>query len=162
MYPPDKKPSGHDSDQEVFDAEVIHRPGADGSRQDDASRQQWDRLRGCGQSQGCGQGAGQRFGQQFGMGGGRYIHFRQMSFVSRPQDGCLAPAITLGIFLGCCLQLGLLAGIGFAVFYGIGAVLGTMRQVRLAMQGQVTNPWIWRIGNWIISLMLVSGLVRGA
>lgn len=159
MNPPEKRPSSHEAgDQEVFDAEVVHGPGADNarSRQDDASRQEWQRLRGCARGPNGARGAG------MGGGGRGYIHFRQMTFGGMPQDGCLSPAITLGIFLGCCFQLGLLAGIGFAVFYGIGAVLGTMRQVRLAMQGQVPNPWLWRIGNWIISLVLVSWLVRGA
>lgn len=78
-----------------------------------------------------------------------------------PSEGCLAPAITFGLFLGCLVQLGILAAIGFVVFWCIGAVLGAVLQVRRTLNRQPTNPWIWRIANWLVCLMLVSWLADG-
>lgn len=91
----------------------------------------------------------------------RFVHFRQTGFGPANVDGCLAPGITFGLFLGCLFSLGLLAAIGFVVFWCIGAVLGTLLQVRRALNRQPTNPWYWRIANWLVCLLLVSWLAGG-
>lgn len=91
----------------------------------------------------------------------RFVQFRQSGFGAAPTEGCLPPAITFGFFLGCLIQLGILAAIGFVVFWCIGAVIGTLLQVRRTLNRQPTNPWIWRIANWIVCLMLVSWLAEG-
>ncbi|WP_300787392.1 hypothetical protein [uncultured Desulfovibrio sp.] len=105
---------------------------------------------------------------QYGGGNGRaghtirFIQFRQSAgFGPGPSEGCLAPAITFGLFLGCLVQLGILVAIGFVVFWCIGAVLGAVLQVRRTLNRQPTNPWIWRIANWLVCLMLVSWLADG-
>ena len=76
-------------------------------------------------------------------------------------NGCLAPCITFAIFLVCLSQFGLLAGIGFAVFHAIGGIAGSIRSMRLLVEGQETNPWHWRLGNWFISFMLTMWLAGG-
>lgn len=91
----------------------------------------------------------------------RFIHFRQVGFGPGNADGCLAPAITFGLFLGCLFTLGLLAAIGFVVFWCIGAVLGALLQVRRTLNRQPTNPWYWRIANWLVCLLLVHWLAGG-
>lgn len=91
----------------------------------------------------------------------RFVRFRQMGFGPASPDGCLAPGITFGLFLGCLFSLGLLAAIGFVVFWCIGAVLGALLQVRRTLNRQPTNPWYWRIANWLVCLLLVFWLAGG-
>ena len=91
----------------------------------------------------------------------RFVQFRQSGFGAAPSEGCLAPAITFGLCLGCLVQLGILAAIGFVVFWCVGAVVGTLLQVRRTLNRQPTNPWLWRIANWLVCLMLVSWLAEG-
>ena len=91
----------------------------------------------------------------------RFVQFGQSGFGATPSEGCLAPAITFGLFLGCLVQLGILAAIGFVVFWCVGAVVGTLLQVRRTLNRQPTNPWIWRVANWLVCLMLVSWLAEG-
>lgn len=75
--------------------------------------------------------------------------------------GCLSGFVTLALFLVCLGQFGLLAAIGFMVFYGIGAIMGTLRNARLLMAGYPPSLWGWRLGNWVISFMLTAWLAGG-
>lgn len=83
------------------------------------------------------------------------------TFSPMDRSGCLAPAITFALFLICIAQAGILAGIGFAVFYTIGAIMGSLHFTRLLMAGRPVNPWGWRIGNWTISLLITIWLAGG-
>ena len=76
-------------------------------------------------------------------------------------DGCLALAIPFGIFLFCIVQYGLLAAIGFSVFYLIGAAIGILREAQALVAARRFNPWAWRAGNWLISLFLTIWLSGG-
>ena len=75
--------------------------------------------------------------------------------------GCLAPCITLALFLVCLSQFGLLAAIGFVVFHVIGSIAGSLRAMRRLVEGRQPNPWSWRLGNWFISFMLTAWLAGG-
>lgn len=75
--------------------------------------------------------------------------------------GCMAPFVTLALTLICLIQFGLLAAIGFLVFYAIGALLGAVRLTKLLMLGAPANPWGWRVGNWVISFLLTVWLAGG-
>lgn len=75
--------------------------------------------------------------------------------------GCFGPGITLGLFLLALVQYGLLAAIGFMFFYAIGSVWGTIYQAKKLVEGIVTNPWGWRIWNWVISFLLTVWLAGG-
>ena len=77
------------------------------------------------------------------------------------QNACLAPCITFALFLVCLAQFGLLAGIGFVFFHIVGSVAGSMRDMRLLMQGREPNPWPWRIGNWLVCFLLTAWLAGG-
>ncbi|MBD5553449.1 MAG: hypothetical protein HDQ44_03835 [Desulfovibrio sp.] len=77
------------------------------------------------------------------------------------RDGCLGPAISLALFLICLAQFGVLAGIGFFVFYALGAILGAIHASHRLMEGKPCNAWAWRIGNWIISFALTVWLAGG-
>lgn len=76
-------------------------------------------------------------------------------------NACLAPCITLALFLVCLSQFGLLAAIGFLVFHTIGGIAGSLRSMRLLMAGRLVNPWAWRLGNWFVSFMLTLWLAGG-
>lgn len=76
-------------------------------------------------------------------------------------NGCLGGAITFGLFIVCLGQYGLLAAIGFMVFYAIGGVIGSVYAARRLMGGMPANPWVWRIGNWLISFTLTVWLAGG-
>lgn len=76
-------------------------------------------------------------------------------------DGCLAPSISIALFLVCLGQYGLLAAIGFAVFHIIGSIAGAMRAARKLTLGQPFNPWLWRLGNWFVSFLLTVWLAGG-
>lgn len=80
-----------------------------------------------------------------------------------PMDmsGCASPFITLFLFLIMLGQYGLLAAIGFLVFYTCGAIIGSLRITRGLVLGVLINPWPWRIGNWIISFLLTIWLAGG-
>lgn len=78
------------------------------------------------------------------------------------RDGCLGPAITLGIFFVCLAQYGVLAAIGFAVFYGICSVFGTVYAARRLMAGQpLLNVWSLRCAGWLISFLVTVWLAGG-
>lgn len=84
--------------------------------------------------------------------------FAYSSFDSR---GCAAPTITLILFFILLGQYGLLAALGFGVFYTCGAILGTLRMTRSLVLGQPLNPWLWRTGNWLVSFFLTVWLAGG-
>ncbi|MBD5641985.1 MAG: hypothetical protein HDQ91_06165 [Desulfovibrio sp.] len=83
------------------------------------------------------------------------------TFSPMERSGCLGPAVTFALFLICIGQFGILAGIGFAVFYTIGSILGSVHFTRLLMEGRPSNPWAWRVGNWTISLLVTIWLAGG-
>lgn len=87
-----------------------------------------------------------------------FIHIR----TNRP-DACqgMQPAmcITLVIFLSCLLNWGFLAALGFAFFYAIAATIGLTYNVQRLLSGRQPRPWAWRIGSWLVCLLLVSWLV---
>lgn len=136
MHPTEQPPRENGSPQEpkIHDAEVLHEQG---------------------RREGYGAGGGARSAYTI-----RFVRFGQSGFGAAPSEGCLPPAITLGLFLGCLVQLGILAAIGFVVFWCVGAVVGALLQVRRTLNRQPTNPWIWRIANWLVCLMLVSWLAE--
>jgi hypothetical protein len=76
-------------------------------------------------------------------------------------NACLAPCITFAIFLVCLAQFGFLAGLGFVFFHTIGSLAGTLRQMRLMTAGVMPNPWLWRMGNWILSFLVTLWLAGG-
>ena len=76
-------------------------------------------------------------------------------------NACLAPCITFAIFLVCLAQFGFLAGLGFVFFHTIGSIAGTLRQMRLMTAGVMPNPWLWRMGNWILSFLVTVWLAGG-
>ncbi len=77
------------------------------------------------------------------------------------QNACLAPCISFVLFLVCLVQFGVLAGIGFVFFHILGSVAGSLREMRQLMLGRKPNPWVWRIGNWFVSFLLVAWLSGG-
>lgn len=83
------------------------------------------------------------------------------TFSSLQPGGCLAPAITFALFMICLGQYGVLAAIGFFVFHTIGAVIGTLRASRLLASGILCNAWAWRVGNWVVSLLITIWLAGG-
>lgn len=72
--------------------------------------------------------------------------------------GCGPSFITFALFFACIIQFGLLAAIGFIVFYAIGSILGSIYNGRRIILGQPYNPWLWRFCNWCVSLFIVTML----
>lgn len=144
----------------VLDAEVLgpedpHRQGG----------------RGAGRSDGC---RGGNAWHQGGSAGGRFYRMggafsdragagfgRVWTATGADGNACLVPCITFALFLVCLSQFGLLAGIGFAVFHLAGSIAGSIRSMRLLMEGRQANPWTWRLGNWFVSFMLTVWLAGG-
>lgn len=94
--------------------------------------------------------------------GNRRIRFGTVWSTGRAeQNACLAPCVSFALFLVCLAQFGVLAGIGFVFFHIAGSVIGSLREMRELMQGRKTNPWAWRIGNWLVSFLLVAWLAGG-
>ena len=93
--------------------------------------------------------------------GGR-VTFFTMSRLGAPGHQGLpqASTVTLILFFVCLFQWGFLAALGFAFFCTIGAALGIVYNMRRVMQGVLPNPWVWRIGNWCVSLLLVAWLAQ--
>lgn len=75
--------------------------------------------------------------------------------------GCIAPCVTLGLFLACLAKYGLLAAIGFFVFHLIGSIIGTLRGAHNLALGIPTNVWGWRCANWVISFLFTIWLSGG-
>lgn len=84
--------------------------------------------------------------------------FAYSSFDSR---GCLSPTVTFVLFIILLGRFGLLAAIGFCVFYTCGAILGSLRMTRAMIQGRPINPWLWTIGNWCVSFLFTVWLAGG-
>ncbi|MDE5831486.1 MAG: hypothetical protein K2H64_00600 [Desulfovibrio sp.] len=84
--------------------------------------------------------------------------FAYSSFDSR---GCLSPTVTLVLFFILLIQFGLLAAIGFGVFYTCGAILGSLRMTRAMIMGRPVNPMLWRTANWCLSFLLTVWLAGG-
>ncbi|WP_241159600.1 hypothetical protein [Desulfovibrio sp. ZJ200] len=95
----------------------------------------------------------------FGDGSMRFGHI--WSTGRAEQNACLAPCISFVLFLVCLVQFGVLAGIGFVFFHLLGSVAGSLREMRQLMLGRKPNPWVWRIGNWFVSFLLVAWLSGG-
>lgn len=81
------------------------------------------------------------------------------SLVAR--DGCLPGMITLLLTAVCAVQFGVLSAIGFLVFYAITSGVGFFLRVRALMQGTNINPWLFRVGAWLASSVLVVWLSDG-
>jgi len=92
---------------------------------------------------------------------GQHRFFQHVWTGGTDQRACLVPSVSLFLFLFCLLRFGLLAAIGFAVFQLIGAVIGSMAQLRMIMEGRRPNPWLWRAGNWAVSFVLTAWLAGG-
>lgn len=75
--------------------------------------------------------------------------------------GCIAPCVTLGLFLVCLVQYGLLPAIGFFFFHLIGSIIGTLRAAHNLALGLPTNVWGWRGANWVISFLFTIWLSVG-
>lgn len=96
--------------------------------------------------------------RNYGKGYATYGYWSQIPIY---RDGCLGPAITFALFLICLGKYGLLAAIGFLVFYAIGSVIGTVHSARMLIAGRLVNPWMWRTGSWLISFVLTVWLAGG-
>ncbi len=137
-------PSANQDQRRVLDAEVLE-PGQGHIRH---SHHSMFGEQGCGFS-----------GAQFGDFGPAGLHFGQIWTSGRAdQNACLAPCISFALFLACLAQFGMLAGIGFAFFHIAGSMAGTLRDTRMLMQGRQPNPWLWRMGNWLVSFLLTAWL----
>ncbi len=77
---------------------------------------------------------------------------------SRNNDSCLPGLITIGIALSLLVQYGLLASIGFLVFYAIGSAIGFFVIMRNLMQGRAMSPWVMRVVIWLICAFITIGL----
>ncbi len=73
-------------------------------------------------------------------------------------DSCLPGFITLGIALSLGIQFGLLASIGFLVFYAICSGIGFFVTMRRMVEGKATSPWVGRMLVWIVSAFVTIGL----
>lgn len=86
--------------------------------------------------------------------------FTMTQFQSPGHQGMMpASTVTLILFFICLFQWGFLAALGFIFFYAMGAILGSVYTMRQVMQGRVPNPWFWRLGNWFVSMAIVSCLI---
>ena len=74
---------------------------------------------------------------------------------------CLPGIITLSIAIFLGINFGLLASLGFFVFYAIGSALSFIITLQRAMRAQQTNTWINRALVWIISTAITIGLAGG-
>lgn len=77
------------------------------------------------------------------------------------QNACLAPCVTLVLFLVCLFQFGFLAALGFVFFHVLFGVLGSVQATSRMMTGEGFNIWLWRLGNWIFSFLLTVWLAGG-
>lgn len=158
-----------DDGRRVLDAEVLGPEDAPG-REGMAGASGPGDGRGAGRSGGCRGGAWRQGGAAGGWSsrmGGTFSDRAGAGFgrvwTATGADGnaCLVPCVTFALFLVCLSQFGLLAGIGFAVFHLAGAIAGSIRSMRLLMEGRQANPWTWRLGNWFVSFMLTVWLAGG-
>ncbi len=108
-------------------------------------------------------GYSQRPSSGQGWQGGRGPHISFHYIRTNRTDACqgmqIANCITLVIFLSCLFNWGFLAALGFAFFYAIAAGIGLTWNVQRLLSGRMPMPWAWRIGSWLVCLLLVSWLV---
>ncbi len=94
-----------------------------------------------------------------GSSGFKMWTFQQYGGVnSRANDSCLPGFITMGIALSLAVQFGLLASIGFLVFYALGSAIGFVINMRRMVQGQKPTTWITRILVWFVCVLLTVAL----
>lgn len=89
-------------------------------------------------------------------------YFSYNPYLYSAGGGCLSPAITLALFLICLGKFGVLAAIGFAVFFALGTVIRNVHDTKRLMRGLPVNPWISRCVNWVVCFFLVFLLAGGA
>ncbi len=77
---------------------------------------------------------------------------------SRSNGSCLPSFITLGIALSLGVQFGILASIGFLVFYAIASAISFAISVRRMAQGQSPLLWFGRVAVWLICIFLTVTL----
>ncbi len=80
------------------------------------------------------------------------------SFGGVSNDSCLPGMITLGIALSLGIQFGLLASIGFFVFYAIGSAISFFTVMRRMVEGRPISPWVGRVLVWLISAFVTVSL----
>lgn len=131
-------------------------PGAPGGPGGSGGAGGWGAPGGAGDS---GAGRFSRMGGTFSSGGAGFG--RVWTATGASGTSCLAPCITFALFFVCLSQFGLLAGLGFAVFHLVGSIAGSIRSMRLLVEGREVNPWSWRLGNWFVSFMLTVWLAGG-
>lgn len=166
--------TGSDDGPRVFDAEVLGpedgngafgRGGDSGGGPRDASGAgasgpgPWGGQCGSGGAGGSGGARFYRMRGTFSSGSAGFA--RVWTATGASGTSCLAPCITFALFFVCLSQFGLLAGLGFAVFHLVGGIAGSIRSMRLLVEGREANPWSWRLGNWFVSFMLTVWLAGG-
>lgn len=90
-----------------------------------------------------------------------YVSGYGWPLASVDQNACLAPCVTLVLFLVCLFQCGFLAGLGFVFFHTLFGILGRVQATSRMMTGEPFNIWLWRLGNWICSFLLTVWLSGG-
>lgn len=150
----------------VLNAEVVYM--SDQQQNEEQQQDTYGRNSRQDGSEGYGQTGGQGRFYQRTFGGSNFGGFQAGSPLGRiwitsrdSSNACLAPCITFAIFLVCLAQFGFLAGLGFVFFHTIGSLAGTLRQMRLMTVGVMPNPWLWRMGNWILSFLVTIWLAGG-
>lgn len=99
-----------------------------------------------------------RQGRQWRTRGTGPVYGTAWNFAQVDNTGCLCALFTCFLFLFCLGQYGALAAIAFLVFHTIGSIMGSVHFARRLMRGLPANIWTWRIGNWLISFVLVAFL----
>ncbi len=77
---------------------------------------------------------------------------------SRGNGSCLPGFITLGIALSLGFQFGLLATIGFLVFYAIGSAISFVVTMRRVVEGKLISLWFTRVVVWLVSAFITVSL----
>ncbi len=77
---------------------------------------------------------------------------------SRGTDSCLPGFITLGIALALAIQYGILASIGFFVFYAIGSAISFVMTMRRMVEGKLISLWFTRAVVWLVSAFITISL----
>jgi len=74
------------------------------------------------------------------------------------ENGCFSVLLTLVLAISCVIQFGILAGIGFLVFSGIGSIFTFFLRVKSIMANRMFNPWFARVISWACAYMLIIWL----
>ncbi len=99
--------------------------------------------------------------QQQGRNGGTGFHRRVVFMQSNAGQilpSCQMGIITLALAFAMGLQFGLLACIGFLVFYGIARVITFLINIQLVMTGRPINPLLLQIISWFCCWSLTAWL----